>query len=343
MKKIFMICIIFIIFILVFNINAKGKNFVDYSSSSIVYDMDDGRIIYKNQIHKKMLPASITKILTCIVAIENCCLNKICIVDKDTISQEGSSIYLKVGEKIKLIDLLYGLMLRSGNDVAYLISVSVCDKVDEFVTLMNKTCKKINMSNSFFNNPSGLDNSNENYTTAYDMALLMRYCMRNETFKTIVSSKTYSCETLDGRKLVFQNKHKLVNSNKYVTGGKTGYTVKAKRTLVTTFAKDDINIVVVTFNCGNDWETHENLFEYTLDNYKKVVLIKKGFIDLGNLKYFATPILYEDVSYLIKNNENVYCDVDLINHDNEKLIILGYARIYVNNKLIKEVKVYRYY
>jgi len=280
--------------------------------------------------------------MTCIVAIENGDLNKVCIVDNETTKQIGSSIYLKLGDKIYLKDLLYGMMLRSGNDAAYLISISVCKTLDEFVLLMNKTANKIKMYNSHFNNPSGLDEYTKNYSTAYDMALLMSYCMKNKVFREITSSTSYTFNSLNNNKYIFNNKHKLIKSNKYCISGKTGFTDLAKRTLVSVFSKDGIDVVVVTFNCGNDWNLHEALFEHSLENYHNKTFIKQGILNYEYIHCEVTPIIYEDVTYITKKDESIKCEIQLLeNIKNENII--GIIKLYLNNQVVKEIFIYRYY
>lgn len=324
------------------NTKVNASNINDTASSTILMDINNNRVLYGNKINDKHLTASIAKILTCIVAIENCDLNTVCTVNVETTKQVGSSIYLKLNDKIYLKDLLYGLMLRSGNDAAYLISITVCNNADEFINLMNKTAKKIKMYNSHFENPSGLDENSKNISTAYDMALLMSYCMKNKVFEEITSTEFYSCTSLNNNKYYFNNKHKLIKNNEYCISGKTGYTELAKRTLVSVFRKDNINIVVVTFNCGNDWNLHESLFKYALDNYKEVILIKKGILNYNLINYCATPIIYEDVSYIINNKENIKCEIELLETVNKEKII-GIIKVIVNNTLVKEILIYRYY
>lgn len=325
-----------------FNIGNKCYgNFVDGARSTILMEINNQNVLYEKNCHERLLPASITKIMTCIVAIENGNLEKYYDITEDVTKVTGSKIYLKFGEKIKLIDALYGMMLRSGNDAAYFVSKCVSKEVNDFVYLMNSKAKELNMHDSFFKNPSGLDENEENYSSAYDMAILMSYAMKNKTFKEIVNTKKYNCKYQSDELLSFTNKHKLVLSNEYVTGGKTGYTKKAKRTLVTTFSKNDIDVVVVTFDCGNDWDLHEKLFNYAIDNYQYKLLIRKGIIDITKVNYPYTPIIYDDVSYVIKKNDKIKCDVELMNKERNNVI--GICKIYVNNKLVKEIPVYRYY
>ena len=151
-------------------------------------DLDSGRILYENNPNRKMLIASITKIMTAIVAIENGDLTKEITVGDEVLSMYGTNIYVEVGEKMKLRDLLYGLLLRSGNDASVVIAKAVGGSEEKFVELMNKKAKEIGMKNTIFRNPHGLDEETENYSTAYDMALLSRYAYKNKTYRNIVST-----------------------------------------------------------------------------------------------------------------------------------------------------------
>ena len=334
-----MVLVLLISFI---SIQTKSATIDDNSNSCILMDIDHNRILYENNIYERQLTASIAKIMTCIVAIENGNLDKLCTVTEETTRQVGSSIYLQLNDKISLIDLLYGLMLRSGNDAAYLISINICNSVDEFVSLMNKTAKKINMNNTSFENPSGLDENSKNYSTAYDMAILMAYAMKNETFRKITSTKNHTVRTHNNNLLTFKNKHKLIQGNQYCISGKTGYTESAKRTLVSCFSKNNINIVVVTFNCGNDWSLHEQLFEYAINNYTNKTFINKGILNYEFINYNVTPIIYEDVNYLVRYTENVKCEIELLNNQ-ENNEIIGIIKLYLNNEVVKEIFIYRYY
>ena len=151
-------------------------------------DLDSGRILYENNPNRKMLIASITKIMTAIVAIENGDLTKEITVGDEVLSMYGTNIYVEVGEKMKLRDLLYGLLLRSGNDASVVIAKAVGGSEEKFVELMNKKAKEIGMKNTIFRNSHGLDEETENYSTAYDMALLSRYAYKNKTYRNIVST-----------------------------------------------------------------------------------------------------------------------------------------------------------
>ena len=184
---------IILLLLLLIPLNIKG---IDTSAtSSILMDIDSNRILYEENIHNVRSVASISKIMTAVIAIESGKLD-----DKVTIGDEiskayGSGIYIKEGEVLTLRDLLYGLMLRSGNDAALAIAHYVGGSVDEFVNLMNKKAKELKMTNTTFNNPSGLDQDKGNYSTAYDMALLTSYAMKLEDYKEITGTKKYTLTT----------------------------------------------------------------------------------------------------------------------------------------------------
>lgn len=203
----------------------------------ILMDADSERILFEKNVHRQMPIASITKIMTALIAIEEGVLDEYVTISPEATKQIGSSLYVKAGEQLKLIDLLYGLMLRSGNDAAYAIAEHVAGDYDTFVLWMNERAKQIGMYNTVFENPSGLDETSSNLSTAYDMAKLMRIALQNPIFQTISSTKTHRATTKEGQVYVFHHKHRLVNAYDYITGGKTGYTKRAGRTLVTAAKK----------------------------------------------------------------------------------------------------------
>jgi D-alanyl-D-alanine carboxypeptidase len=298
MKKIvFLICISFC---LINSVNAIETS----ATSAILMDIDSGRILYSKDIHNQRSVASISKVMTAIVAIESKD-----VTDKVTVGSEikdayGSGIYIKEGEILTLEDLLYGLMLRSGNDAALAIAKYCGGSVEKFVEMMNEKAKTLGMKNSTFHNPSGLDRDEGNYSTAYDMALLMQYAYQNEEFRKIIGTKTYKLTT-NKNSYLWKNKNKLLSSYKYITGGKTGFTERARRTLITTASKDNLNLVVVTLNDGNDWVDHKNLFEYGFQNYQAYELVKKGVIQIYDELYYKDYDLYvkEDFKYALTEEE----------------------------------------
>lgn len=322
--------IIFIIIILIpFNVKAFGTS----AKSIILMDMDSKRIIYGKDINYTQSVASISKIMTAICTIENTDINKKVTVGDEILKAYGSGIYVQIGEKIKIKDLLYGLMMRSGNDAAQVLAKNVSGDIEKFVSLMNKTARKIGMKNSIFNNPSGLDEKDDgNISSTYDMAILTSYAMKNKEFRKIVSTKSYSVKT-DKNVYKWKNKNKLLYSYKYTTGGKTGYTKKAKRTLVTTASKENLNLTIVTINDGNDFNDHVNVFEEAFNNYHNYILLKKGYLNIPLENYYKKDKLY------IKKNLSYP-----LTEDEEKIIKIKYElvkkRKYKNKDKVGKVLLY---
>ena len=312
--------------------------------SAILMDMDSNRILYEKNINEKRSVASISKIMTAVIAIESGKLDDKVVIGEEINNSYGSGIYIKVGEEMTLRDLVYGLMLRSGNDAALAIAKYVGGTIEDFVKMMNKKAKDIGMNNTEFHNPSGLDQEEGNYSTAYDMAILTSYAMKLEDYKTITSTKKY---TLTTNKNVYSwiNKNKLLSIYKYTTGGKTGFTEIAKRTLVSTATKNNTNLVVVTLNDGNDWQDHQNLFEYGFSNYTNLKILEKGNITIYDDDYYDEYRLYvkNDFYYLLSNSEE---DNLIFKYKLNKIRsitngdMVGVLNIYLGDKKIHEEKIY---
>lgn len=300
MKKI--VVGILLLFLLPMQVFAIG----DSARSSILVDTDSGRILYSKNSNEVRSIASISKIMTTILAIESGKLDKVVTINDVVLKAYGSGIYIKVGEKLTLEDLVYGLMLRSGNDAALAIADYVGGSVQKFVEKMNQKAKEIGMNNTTFHNPSGLDEEEEkgNFSTAYDMAILTSYAMQNKTFRKITGTKKYVLKT-NKNHYIWYNKNKLLNTYEYTTGGKTGFTKKARRTLVSTASKNNLNLAVVTLDDGNDFQDHKNLHEYGFQNYKKYVFLKKGTIEIKDDNYYKHDILEikKDLSIALMENE----------------------------------------
>lgn len=299
MKKIWLFLFLLVIFPI------KVKAIAVSATSAILMDMDSNRILYSKDIHNVRSVASISKIMTAVLAIESGKLDEVVTVNDEIKKAYGSAVYIQVGEQLSLRDLVYGLMLRSGNDAAYAIASYVGK--DKFVEMMNNKAYEIGMKNTTFNNPCGLDEDNGNYSTAYDMAILTSYAMRLAEYRQIVNTKVYKLTT-NMNTYIWHNKNKLLSRYKFITGGKTGYTKKALRTLVTTASKDNLNFVAVTLNDGNDFKDHVSLFEYGFNNYHKELLLKKGQINIYDEIYYGIYNLSisEDISYTLNSNDEIY-------------------------------------
>ena len=333
--------LLFLILLLIpFSIKAIDTS----ATSAILLDQDSKRILYAKDIHNVRSVASISKIMTAIVAIENGKLNKKITIGAEIDGAYGSGIYIKKGEKLTLEDLLYGLMLRSGNDAALAIAHHVGGDVDKFVDMMNELAKKIGMKNSNFNNPSGLDTDKGNYSSAYDMALLTSYAMENDTYKKIVKTKKYVLKT-NKNTYVWHNKNKLLKQYEYTTGGKTGFTQKARRTLVTTASKNKLNLVAVTLNDGNDFADHKNLFEYGFDNYEKKLILKKGYLKIDGENYYDKQKLYVKKNFYyplsVNEEESISIEYKLVKKRSYKNgTKVGEAIISLGDKEIHKENIY---
>lgn len=322
-------------------------NVLAYSARNMIaMDMDTKRVLYESNVNDPHLIASITKIMTAVVALELADIESEVTITDVVLKSFGSGIYVEIGEKIKLKDLLYGLMLRSGNDAALAIAEYVGRDVDTFVEYMNTKAKEIGMKNTKFINPHGLENNKGegNISTAYDMALLSSYAMQNEQYREIVGTKHYVAKS-DKKTYSWTNKNKLLTSYEYTTGGKTGFTEKARRTLVSNASRDGANITIVTLNDPNDWEDHKDLYNDLFHEYKSEKIIDKNHFRIDGESYYKNENLFlkEDVSILLKNDEknDISLDIQLQKKEEyEDGDVVGKVQIKLKENVLKEVPVY---
>ena len=331
-------------------INTKAFGPVS-ASSAVLMEQQSGRILYEKEAHEVRRIASITKIMTAILAIESGKLNDSVKVTENAVRAEGSSIYLKPGETIKLEDLVYGMMLRSGNDSAVAIAEHVGGSLEGFVYLMNQKASEIGMDQTHFANPHGLDDHEDHYSTAYDMALLTRYAMSNDTYKLISGTKVHRAPNpTENWDRVWKNKNRLLTElYDYTTGGKTGYTKRAKRTLVTTATRGDLNLIAVTLNGPDDWNDHINMYENGFHNFELVKVLKKGIInEVEDAFYKKKVYIKQDILYPITKEERNLFRVEFKLQEFKKEWrdldkepdVVGKALIYFEEQQIKEVPLY---
>ncbi|PRR93031.1 MULTISPECIES: D-alanyl-D-alanine carboxypeptidase family protein [unclassified Bacillus (in: firmicutes)] len=296
--------------LLPFSPHAKADISLSVSArSAILIDGQSGRVLFGKDEHEKRRIASITKIMTAVLAIESGKMKDTVKVSKRAIQAEGSSIYLKEGQKVSLEDLTYGLMLRSGNDAAVAIAEHVGGSLEGFIFMMNQKASELGMENTNFQNPHGLDDHKHHYSSAYDMAILTKYAMEHKQYQKIAGTTFYKAKTMEG---YWKNKNKLLTGlYQYSTGGKTGYTKLAKRTLVSTAAKGDAALIAVTINAPDDWKDHISMFEYAFDHYKTYVLAEKG--RLASLKgtfYDKKAFIKRDVDYFLNEDEKKLVEIE---------------------------------
>ena len=334
----------FLVFLCLIPLKAYGIS----ASSYIVMDSDNNRVLLGSNINDQRLIASTTKIMTCLIAMEYGDLDKTVKVDESVLKAYGSAIYIEVGEEIKLKDLLYGLMLRSGNDAAIMIAKAVAGDMDSFVYLMNEKASSIGMNNTIFYNNHGLEESNGkgNLSTAYDMAILMSYAMKNKTFREITGTKKHIVKT-NYKTYSWTNKNKLLHRFDYITGGKTGYTEKARRTLVTSASKDNINLVIVTLNDGNDFKDHITLYNKIFNNYYSMVVLDKNNFNIKQKFYKNAYFVIHNDYFLVlkkKNKDIIKVKYNMIKDRSvSNNGYVGTADVYLNNKLIHQEKIFLRY
>lgn len=301
------------------------------SQAEIAMELTTGTVLLESNADAKLPMASTTKILTAIIVIEDCNLDEVITVADEAVGAEGSSIYLKKDEKISIKDLLYGLMLRSGNDSAAALAIYHSGSIEKFAIEMNERAKKIGAESSNFKNPSGLPD-NEHYTTARDLCKIAVYAMQNPVFKEIVSTTSYN-----GQFRSFVNKNKILKSYEGANGVKTGYTVKAGRCLVSSAERDGMDIVSVVLNCPEMYERSCEIFNYGFDNYK--------LLQLSDEKVF----MCDNVLCKLKDSENlvIKCKdeinfkvVKLNKNTNSSEQAYAELEIYSENKLLFTRKLY---
>ena len=294
---------------------APAPDFTINSEGAILIDSKTGKILYGKNENEKLYPASTTKILTAIIAIENCKLT-----DKITASYEAvmslpagySNAAIQPNETLTCKELLEMFLIHSANEVGTIFAEHISGSVENFVKLMNQKATQIGCKNTSFTNPSGIHDENL-YSTAYDMALIAQYCMKNETFRNIVSKPTCAIEPTDKyEKRFFRNTNELLNKSseyyyKYAIGTKTGYTGQAKRCLIATSLKDNLELITVVLGGPPAYEEDTryvdtiNLFEYGFSNYTTKQIATKNTVAKEIVVENATKET-ENLSLLVKND-----------------------------------------
>lgn len=296
------------------------------SRACVVIDRNTNTILYGKNEKQKRKMASTTKIMTATVIIENFNLNDTIEVSKKAAGTGGSRLGLKSGDKITINDLLYGLMLRSGNDAAVALAEYAGGSIKGFAELMNKKASELGLANTHFETPHGLD-SDEHYTTAYELAILSNYALNNPTFAQIVGTKNYTI-TINGYPKQLNNTNELLGNLNGVYGVKTGFTNGANRCLVTACKRNDIDIICVVLGADTkNFRTLDSikLINYVFDNFESVNI--KDLID-NNFKNWKK----ENLNKIIINKGSSQ-NIDL------KLEYIDKAIIPIRKDLIDSIKI----
>ena len=279
---------------LVYSDSISGK-FCKNAKGAALIDAKSGAVLYEKNASQHLPMASTTKIMTAICVIENSKpTDKICI-PKEAVGVEGSSVYLKCGETLTVEELLYGLLLESGNDAAAALAIGVFGSQEACVERMNQKCHDIGLIDTRFENVHGLDSENH-YTTAYELALIARYAMKNELFREIVSSVSYTTSGENPR--YFSNHNRLLRSFDGAVGIKTGYTSKSGRCLVSAAKFDDEEYIAVTLGDPLDWDDHKAMHLFAKENFDSVEIAgEESFVVFRNFeKYVPSDSVYITVS-----------------------------------------------
>ncbi len=238
--------------------------------SSALYEPLSGDFVYEKNMNERLSMASTTKIMTALLAIELCDPDEPVEIPEEATGIEGSSIYLKTGDRVTVRDLIYSVLLQSANDAATALAVKIGGDVRGFADMMNARAEAIGLCDTHYDNPHGLD-SEEHYTTAHDLALLAAEALKNESFARVCSTYKYSFTISDSPRTVV-NHNKLLKRYKGAIGVKTGYTDKSGRCLVSAAERDGLTLIAVTLDAPNDWNDHTRMLDFGFSRYMAVRL-----------------------------------------------------------------------
>lgn len=271
MKAVKIILSFVLAFLLIFNTawakqsKNKSKGSWITAKSFVVMDIDDGRVLCAKRPYLRLPAASTVKVMTAIVALENSSLNKPVVISSNAAATEPSKAYLGEGATYTTNDLLQALLISSANDAAVALAESVGGTEENFAKIMDKKARALGMKNTHFINASGLpDKKKRHYTTAYDLAMLMRYAAKNSVFNEIISMQASAIKGSDGRRIYLRNHNKLLKSNPKFVVGKTGYTLKARHCFLGADHGERKNIVFSLLYSHSPWQDIKRLVSYGL-------------------------------------------------------------------------------
>ena len=331
-KKLLPVClfIAFLGFCALMGIRAPYKSATaeSYARAECVVEVSSRRVLHEKNAETPLPNASTTKILTAIIVIDDCDLSETVEIPSQAAGTEGSSIYLKAGENYTVEELLYGLMLRSGNDAAVTLALHHSGSMEAFAQKMNEKATMLGATDSYFVNPHGLPDKRHK-TTARDLALIAAYAMQNETFRTIVSTKYYAPRG-------WANKNKMLASYEGANGIKTGFTTDAGRCLVTSAERNGMTLVGVVLGCPQMYERTAELLDSAFANYSLTQLADSAMLpsNVGMPCVFCYPLRKDEFSL-------VRAELHLSDPAPEKKgAIAGYIEIFLANNLIFSQNLY---
>ena len=280
-------CIVLtVILIAVFPLNCIAvtptEPFSVSAKSAILIDLDEKTVLYQKNARERMAMASTTKIVTALVACELLKCDTVIKIPREAVGVEGSSVYLQEGEMLTVEQLLYALLLESANDVAVALAVCASGSIEAFAQKCNEKAYALGLRDTNFTNPHGLYDENH-YTTAYDLAILTSYALKNQTVAKICASKRAEIpygiteENPEGESLRYlKNHNKMLSSYNGAIGVKTGFTKKSGRCLVSAAERNGLTLIAVTLNAPNDWKDHTTMLDFGFENFERRVVFERG-------------------------------------------------------------------
>lgn len=350
---------LFIILLLIIN-PVLAVSFNTKSNKILVVNLNEDKILYEENMNIKTEIASITKIVTAITVLNNTTdLNREVVITKEMISNldDYTRVYLKVWDKVPYIDLLYSLLLPSAADSAKALAIDMSGSIPKFVELMNKEIDKIGVKNTHFSNPIGIDDE-ENYSTAYDLYMILKYCLKNDTFKKIFETNEYYMKSLNKTiyKTIYMISKKENIDISIIKGAKTGYTFDAGLCLISTANLNGVNYMIVRLNAQVD-KSYLNindsirLYNYYNDNYQYKTIINKDdlILTLPVERAFTRELKFyieEDINRYVRKNINKedlvieYIGINAINKDIKLNQKLGTISVIYDNELLYKKDIY---
>lgn len=277
--------------------------------TAVLMDADSGEVLYEKDADEPMLIASTTKIMTALIVLEHCDVNASVVIEPAWTGIEGSSMYLAAGQELTVEELLYGLLLASGNDAAVALACVAAGSVEAFSVLMNEKADALGCENTHFENPNGLDGE-RHHSSARDMALITRAAIENETFRRIVSS-----ESVTVGELTYLNHNRLLWECDGVFGVKTGYTQAAGRTLVSSCERKGVTLICVTLSAPNDWEDHSALYDWGFDQWTETTVVTPEDIwtipVIGGTMESVSVYPAEEITVFSRRDEDISLSLEL--------------------------------
>lgn len=358
MKKNIAYILIFIIILQLTVVNVKNNVHANepenlFAKAALLMDAENGRVLFEKNGYEQMPMASTTKIMTCIYVIENSNLEDIVTISKKAASQPKVHLGAREGEKYKLKDLLYALMLESYNDTAVAIAEHVSGTVEQFCMEMTNKAKDIGAYNTSFRTPNGLD-ADEHYTTAYDLAMIAKYAITNQTFLEIINQKEYSFQEITKkRSFTISNKDAFLHLYEGAIGIKTGFTGKAGYCFVGAVKRDERTFISVVLGSGwppnksYKWKDTTKLMNFGVNEFNKKQLIDKNMnfdpiIVEDGITPVIQPYIDEDYSMLVGENEKITILVDLPDKLNAPIKLnqrIGALKLYVDDKQLRSIDI----